>query len=121
MSKESGTKLLGLGWNESEDTISISFEKKDSELTKRGVLQTLTSIYDPLGIVLRVTLIHCKRVNWSNKWFVYQQFVWCVKPTHAHFGHCYDNYVIGGPTVILLDQQIFADLTKHIVQMTQNM
>ena len=23
-------------------------------------------------------------------------------------------------TVILLDQQIFADLTKHIVQMTQN-
>ena len=27
-SKESGTKLLGLEWNESEDTISISFEKK---------------------------------------------------------------------------------------------
>ena len=39
-SKEGGTKLLGLGWNESEDTISISFEKKDSEPTKRGVLQT---------------------------------------------------------------------------------
>ena len=62
-----------------------------------------------------------KRVSWSNKWFVNQQFVWCVKPTHAHFGHCYDNYVIVGPTVILSDQQIFADLTKHIVQMTQNM
>ena len=56
-SKESGTKLLGLGWNESEDTISISFEKKDSEPTKRGVLQTLASIYDPLGIVSPVTLM----------------------------------------------------------------
>ena len=56
-SKESWTKLLGLGWNESEDTISISFEKKDSEPTKRGVLQTLASIYDPLGIVLPVTLM----------------------------------------------------------------
>ena len=56
-SKESGTKLLGLGWNESEDTVSISFEKKDSEPTKRGVLQTLASIYDPLGIVSPVTLI----------------------------------------------------------------
>ena len=56
-SKESGTKLLGLGWNESEDTISISFEKKDSEPTKRGVLQPLASIYDPLGIVSPVTLM----------------------------------------------------------------
>ena len=56
-SKESGTKLLGLGWNESEDTIFISFEKKDSEPTKRGVLQTLASIYDPLGIVSPVTLM----------------------------------------------------------------
>ena len=36
-SKGSGTKLVGSGWNESEDTISISFEKKDSEPTNRGV------------------------------------------------------------------------------------
>ena len=56
-SKESGTKLLGLGWNESKDTISISFEKKASEPTKKGVLQTLSSIYDPLGIVSPVTLM----------------------------------------------------------------
>ena len=56
-SKESGTKFLGLGWNESEDTIPISFEKKDSEPTKRGVSQTLASIYDPLGIVSPVTLM----------------------------------------------------------------
>ena len=56
-SKKSGTKLLGLGWNESEDTISISCEKKDSEPIKRGVLQTLASIYNPLGIVSPVTLM----------------------------------------------------------------
>ena len=56
-SKESGTKLLGLEWNESEETISISFEKRDSEPTKRGVLLTLASIYDLIGIVSPVTLM----------------------------------------------------------------
>ena len=50
-------KVLGLGWNESQDTISISFRKKYSEPTKRGVLQTLASVYDPTGIVSPVTLM----------------------------------------------------------------
>ena len=48
---------LGLGWNESEDTIFNSLEKKESEPTKRGVSQTLVSIYDPLGIISPVTLM----------------------------------------------------------------
>ena len=56
-SKESGTKVLGSGWNESKDIICISSEKKDSEPIKRGVSQTLASIYGPLGIVSPVTLM----------------------------------------------------------------
>ena len=46
-----------LGWNESEDTISISFDIKDNEPTKRGVLHTFALIYYPLGIVSPVKLI----------------------------------------------------------------
>ena len=38
--KESETKLLGVGWNKQDDTLSISFGSKDHEVTKRGVLQS---------------------------------------------------------------------------------
>eukprot|EP00112_Aurelia_sp_Birch-Aquarium-sp1_P001131 Seg1117.2 transcript_id=Seg1117.2/GoldUCD/mRNA.D3Y31 product="hypothetical protein" protein_id=Seg1117.2/GoldUCD/D3Y31 len=50
------TKLLGLQWSKSEDKIAVTFPTKFGETTKRGVLQTLASIYDPIGIVSPVTL-----------------------------------------------------------------
>ena len=50
------TKLLGLHWSKSEDKITVTFPTKLGETTKRGVLQTLASIYDPIGIVSPVTL-----------------------------------------------------------------
>ena len=50
------TKLLGLHWNKSEDMIAVTFPTKFGETSKRGVLQTLASIYDPIGIVSPVTL-----------------------------------------------------------------
>ena len=50
------TKLLGLNWNKVKDTIAVSFPAKLGDVTKRGVLLTLASIYDPLGIVSPITL-----------------------------------------------------------------
>jgi len=47
---------LGLNWNKVKDTIAVSFPAKLGDVTKRGVLQTLASIYDPLGIVSPITL-----------------------------------------------------------------
>eukprot|EP00112_Aurelia_sp_Birch-Aquarium-sp1_P006394 Seg1707.2 transcript_id=Seg1707.2/GoldUCD/mRNA.D3Y31 product="hypothetical protein" protein_id=Seg1707.2/GoldUCD/D3Y31 len=55
--KESETKLLGVGWNKQDDTLSISFGSKDHEVTKRGVLQKQASVYDPLGLAAPVTLM----------------------------------------------------------------
>jgi hypothetical protein len=48
--KPSDTKLLGLGWNKKEDTLFVSLPKQNIEMTKRTVLQTMTKLYDPLGI-----------------------------------------------------------------------
>ena len=50
-------KLLGLAWNKSEDSLGVTFPAKQAELTKRGVLQNLASIDDPLGFVSPVTLL----------------------------------------------------------------
>ena len=50
------TKLLGLHWNKTSDTIAVPFPAKLGDVTKRGVLQTLASIYDPLGILSPITL-----------------------------------------------------------------
>ena len=37
----SETKLLGLGWNKSEDTLSVTFPPNENEVTKRIVLRTM--------------------------------------------------------------------------------
>jgi hypothetical protein len=50
------SKLLGLQWNKSTDTISVEFPEHTPVATKRGLLATLAEIYDPLGLVSPVTL-----------------------------------------------------------------
>jgi hypothetical protein len=50
------SKLLGLKWNKSTDTISVEFPERTPVTTKRGLLATLAKIYDPLGLVSPVTL-----------------------------------------------------------------
>ena len=45
------SKLLGLPWNKREDTLSVIFPGKSSDMTKRGILSALASVYDPLGFV----------------------------------------------------------------------
>ncbi len=48
--------MLGLAWNKAEDSLGVAFPAKQAELTKRGVLRNLASIYDP-GFVSPVTLL----------------------------------------------------------------
>ena len=51
------TKMLGLAWNKSEDSLGVTFPAKQAELTKRGVLRNLASLYDPLGFASPATLL----------------------------------------------------------------
>ena len=54
-SRKEGASLLGLQWNKNCDT-SISFPSESTEPTKRGILSKVAKIYDPLGLVLPITL-----------------------------------------------------------------
>ena len=49
------TKLLGILWNKCDDIYAVEIEVKEVKeletVTKRLMLKTLTSIYDPLGII----------------------------------------------------------------------
>ena len=44
-------KALGVHWNVEEDVLGFQIELKEKPLTRRGLLSTLSSVYDPLGIV----------------------------------------------------------------------
>ena len=55
--KESITSILGVPWNKTKDSISVIMPTKDTPITKRGILQYLASIYDPLGLSSPVLLV----------------------------------------------------------------
>ena len=51
------SKLLGHSWDKCEDTIEIKADvnlTEDSPVTKRTILSKLSSVYDPLGIMLQL-------------------------------------------------------------------
>ncbi|XP_047988466.1 uncharacterized protein LOC125228063 [Leguminivora glycinivorella] len=50
-------KLLGLKWSPVFDSFSFSMNKKDTVNTKRSVLKTLASIYDPVGYIAPCTFV----------------------------------------------------------------
>ena len=50
-SKQTETKLLGLPWDKSKDTLSVVATNKGCSTTKRSGLSQLAKIYDPLGWV----------------------------------------------------------------------
>ena len=57
--KEKVTKVLGLVWNTNSDELSISTKKfrfAQQDTTKREVLATIASIYDPLGLMTPATI-----------------------------------------------------------------
>ena len=55
--KTNEAKLLGLPWDKVEDTLAVTFSGDSHEATKRDVLRSLASIYDPLGVASPVTLV----------------------------------------------------------------
>ena len=50
------TKILGLTWDKTADTLDVTFPKLEVDPTKRGILQKLASCYDPLGLVSPILL-----------------------------------------------------------------
>ena len=48
---------LGTYWCIETDNIGFRIELKDKPLTRRGILSTVSSVYDPLGIVAPVILV----------------------------------------------------------------
>ena len=50
------TRTLGVKWNIANDTFTVEININNKQFTKRGVLATVNSVYDPNGIVCPVTL-----------------------------------------------------------------
>ena len=50
-------RALGLKWSMDSDTFLFQFNDKQKPATRRGVLSTVSSVFDPLGIVSPVTLL----------------------------------------------------------------
>jgi len=54
--QEGGGSILGLPWNKRQDTIEVKFPTDCAQVTKRGILVKIASVYDPLGLVAPTTL-----------------------------------------------------------------
>lgn len=50
-------RSLGTYWCIQSDTIGFRIELKDKPLTRRGILSTVSSVYDPLGVIAPVILV----------------------------------------------------------------
>ena len=51
------TKMLGMVWNKRDDTLGVTFPEPCEQVTKRGILRSLASVFDPLGLVSPLILI----------------------------------------------------------------
>ena len=67
--------MLGLLWDKTEDTLAVTFPEEPTDVTKRGILGFLASVYDPLGVASPTTLTgNCLyrevcdcRLSWDEK------------------------------------------------------
>jgi hypothetical protein len=50
-------RALGVYWCVESDTFQMRITLQDTPLTRRGILSTISSIYDPLGLVAPVLLV----------------------------------------------------------------
>ena len=56
------TKLLGINWNKEKDTSAVEVSSEvPASVTQRTILKTLTTIYDPIGLLAR-TLVDVKHL-----------------------------------------------------------
>ncbi len=50
-------RTLGVEWNVESDCFQFRITFQDKQLTKRGMLSTINSLFDPLGLVCPVTMV----------------------------------------------------------------
>lgn len=50
------SKALGVSWDVKEDVFKVKVEVKEKEVTRRSMLSTIASMYDPLGLVVPCTI-----------------------------------------------------------------
>ena len=56
LGKEETTSVLGMIWNQGSDTLELANRIPMRSFTKRGVISTVNSVYDPIGMGSPVTL-----------------------------------------------------------------
>ena len=65
-------RALGVQWLTSEDLLTIKVKPKDGPITRRGILSTMSSVYDPLGLVspciLQAKMIFQDEVRTQKDW-----------------------------------------------------
>ena len=63
-------KPLGVHWCIESDVFKFRIEIKDSPCTRRGILSTVSSIYDPLGFIAPVVLVGkiLQTICHANSW-----------------------------------------------------
>ncbi|KAA3671009.1 uncharacterized protein DEA37_0007414, partial [Paragonimus westermani] len=52
----SNERMLGTEWNPVSDVLRLRFQLRDGPLTRRGILSSISSIFDPLGLVFPLIL-----------------------------------------------------------------
>ncbi|XP_043210667.1 uncharacterized protein LOC122375380 [Amphibalanus amphitrite] len=52
-------RLLGLRWSMEDDCFCFQFRDKQKPVTRRGILSTVSSVFDPLGVIAPVTAWPC--------------------------------------------------------------
>ena len=77
-------RALGMSWNIENDTLNFRITLKDLPLSRRGMLATVSSMYDPLGLVSPL-LLRGKRIvheivadnkGWDEEISEKQRFTW---------------------------------------------
>ena len=67
--------ILGISSNKQDDQLEVKFSQRQTEVTKRGVMQYLASVYDPTGLI-SPTLVRGKmifretcdlKIGWDTK------------------------------------------------------
>ena len=78
------TKVLGLTWNSTQDTLSTQSTVITPAKTKREVLHMMCQVYDPLGLVTPVTVsakifvqeLWMKKLDWDDQLSPDDQRIW---------------------------------------------
>ena len=114
-------RVLGICWTVANDTLGFQVEIQDQPLTRRGILSTVASIYDPLGLAAPVLLKGkqilqelCRlKLDWdspipesiSKQWTHWRKEV--VLLDHLEIPRCYKPINFG--TVVKRELHHFAD------------